>query len=231
METLIALALYFGVASATLGEVFTKVYLADGKTPLELADPNIPLLLLYRDVMAGTRLTIIVSSDSGGYWGGDLAMTGEDRNYGLLSARDYSETTHDWAGSRLPAAGNMARVWEWQEPDIQGFNLEGHRSSVAGDWFIIDYTATSVGVCNVGFYDYNVSWVDPIYYLTFFHVPTRDFNSDTKVDFADFAIFASCWQGVVCAGPDWCKGDLDMDGWVDLNDLILFADFWLEKTQ
>ena len=76
MKTLIALALYFGVASVTLGGVFTKVYLADGKTPLELADPNIPLL--YRDVMAGTRLTIIVSSDSGGYWGGDLAITGED---------------------------------------------------------------------------------------------------------------------------------------------------------
>jgi len=228
MKTLIALALYFGVASATLGEVFTKVYLADGKTTLELADPNIPLL--YRDVMVGTRLTIIVNSDTGGYWGGDLAITGDDRNYGFLSARDYNETTHDWAGSRLPAAGNMARVW--LDPEIRGFSLEGHRSSVAGDWFIIDYTATSVGVCNVGFYDHSVSWVDPIYYLTFFHVPSRDFNSDTKVDFADFAIFASYWQGVVCAEPDWCKGiDLDMDGWVGLDDLILFADYWLEKTE
>ena len=86
------------------------------------------------------------------------------------------------AGSRLSAAGNMARVWEWQEPNVHGFSFRGHSTAIAGDWFVIDYTATNVGVCKVGFYDHAISWVDPIYYLTFFHVPSRDFNSDTKVD-------------------------------------------------
>jgi hypothetical protein len=231
MKKLTTLLFFFGLASTAAGEVSTKVCLADGNTPLELADANIPFV--YRDVMVGTKLTIIVSSDTGGYWGGDLAITGEDRNYGFLSARDYNETTDDWAGSRLPAVGSMARVWEWEEElGVHGFSLEGHRSAVAGDWFIIDYSATDVGVCNVGFYDHSVSWVEPIYYLTFFHVPTRDFNQDNKVDFTDFAIFSSFWQGVVCTEPDWCKGiDLDIDGWVGLNDLILFADYWLEKTE
>jgi len=182
--------------------------------------------------MVGTRLTIIISSAAGGYWGGDLGITGEDCNCGVLSARDYSETTDDWAGSRLPAAGDRARVWEWQDPEAQGFNLEGHRSALAGDWFVIDYTATDVSICRVALYDHAISWVDPIYYLTFFHVASRDFNRDTKVDFADFAIFASRWQRAVCAEPDRCEGiDLDGNQWVSLNDLMLFADYWLEKTK
>jgi hypothetical protein len=182
--------------------------------------------------MVGTMLTIIISSAAGGYWGGDLAITGEDCNYGVLSARDYSETTDDWAGSRLPAAGKEARVWEWQEPQVQGFNLEGHRSALAGNWFVIDYTAMDVGICRVGLYDHAISWADPVYYLTFFHVPSRDFNRDAKVDFADFAIFTSHWPGVVCNEPDWCEGiDLDRDRSVSLNDLMLFADYWLETTE
>lgn len=218
------------ICSAAIGQVSANVYRADGITPFELADPNIPFV--YRDIMVGTKLTIIISSAAAGYWGGDLAIIGEDCNYGVLSARDYSQTTNDWAGSRLPAAGDRARVWEWQEPDVHGFSFRGHGTAIAGDWFVIDYTATNVGVCKVGFYDHAISWVDPIYYLTFFHVPSRDFNRDTKVDFVDFAIFASCWQGVVCNEPDWCEGiDLDRDRSVSLNDLMLFANYWLETTE
>lgn len=216
--------------STAIGQVSANVCRADGITPLEPADPNIPFV--YSDIMVGTRLTIIISSAAAGYWGGDLAITGEDCDHGVLSARDYSGTTNDWAGSRLPAAGDMARVWKWQDPDAQGFSLEGHRSALAGDWFVIDYTATDVGVCKVGFYDHAISWVDPIYYLAFFHVPSRDFNRDTKVDFADFAIFASRWQRAVFAEPDWCEEiDLDGDRSVSLNDLMLFADYWLETTE
>jgi len=218
------------VSSTAMGQVSANLHRADGITPLEPADPNIPFV--YSDIMVGTRLMIIISSAAGGYWGGDLAIAGQDCNYGVLSARDYSETTDDWAGSRLPAAGDRARVWEWQDPEAQGFSLEGHRSALAGDWFVIDYTATDLGICRVGFYDHAISWVDPIYYLTFFHVPSRDFNRDAKVDFADFAIFTSHWPGVVCNEPDWCEGiDLDRDRSVSPNDLMLFADYWLERTE
>jgi hypothetical protein len=225
------LALFFGVVPLAVGGVSTKVCMADGETPLPLVDPNMPHV--YRDIMVGTKLTIIVSSDAGGYWSGKLAITGQDRDYGFLSARDYNETTLDWAGSRFPAASNRARVWDWQgDPGVQGFSLRGHRSTVAGDWFIIDYTVISVGTCNVKFFDDSVSLVDPVYSLVFSHVPKRDFNNDTIVNCIDFAIFASYWRQLDCTDPMWCtRADLDSDGDIDSNDLRLFADYWLAKTE
>jgi len=99
---------------------------------------------------------------------------------------------------------------------------------------MIDYTATNVGACNVEFYYFDVGLMDPILicYLTFSHVLARDFNIDTKVDFGDFAIFASPWQETYCNDPHWCEGaDLNTDGSVDSADLMLFADYWLETTE
>ena len=226
----VLLALVFGIATAAEANLSTRVCLSDGNTPLELADPCVPFV--YRDIMVGTKLTIIVHSDAGGNWGSDLTIEGEYIGYGLLSARDYNEITGDYEGSRFEAAGWGARLWEWVEDGIQGFNLDGHTSAVPGDWFIIDYTATAVGECKVGFYDRSISWSDPNYYLTFFHVRTRDFNKDTKVDFNDFAVFASHWQKTDCSEPSWCEGaDLDIDSDIDLGDLMLFAEYWLEKTE
>jgi len=230
MKKLILFVLVFGMAPVAIGEVSTRVCLADGNTPFPPLDPNDPCV--YPDVMVGTELTIIVSSDTGENWSGDLTIEGEDMNYGVLSARDFNVTTDDWEGSHFPAAGTGAQVVTWEEAGIYGFQLLGHSSAVAGDWFIIDYNATSVGDCNVGFYDRDVSWEEPIYYLEFSHVRTRDFNNDTKVDFADFALFALYWQETDCIDPNWCEGaDLDTDGSVDSNDLALFVDYWLEKTR
>jgi hypothetical protein len=231
MKKLIFFVIFLSITSVLKGEVSVRVCLADGNTPLELADPNIPFV--YRDIMVGTWLTIIVSSDTEGSLSAELAILGEDLEYGMLSARDFNEITLDWAGSRFPAAGDMARVWEWIEPDVQIIiDLESIRSPVAGDWFIIDYTAINVGTCNVAFYDYAVSWEYPIYFLTFSHVSTRDFNCNTKVDFADLAVFASHWQQTDCNDTNWCSGtDLNMDGKVDRDDLLLFTGYWLESTQ
>jgi len=230
MKKLILFVIFLNIASVVRGEVSIRVCLADGNTPLELADPNIPFV--YRDIMVGTRLTIIVSSDTDGIWEGDLAITGEDLDYGMLSARDYNEITFDWEGSHFPASGDMAWVWYWEEDGVQGFYLIVDYGAVAGDWFIIDYTATSIGTCNVAFYDHAVSWEYPIYFLVFSHVPTRDFNGDTNVDFADFAVFASQWKLTDCNDTGWCSGtDLNMDGNVDWNDLLLFTEYWLESTQ
>ena len=117
--------------------------------------------------------------------------------------------------------------------------------SVPGDWFIVDYTATNVGPCIMSFFeDYWVSdehhdafnlpdtIVVEICEFVFSHVPSRDFNKDTKVDFVDFAIISAFRGATDCTGPNWCEGtDLDTDGDVDFDDLMLFADYWLESTE
>jgi hypothetical protein len=226
----VLLASVLGIAPQAIAEVSTRVCLADGNTPLELADPCIPFV--YRDIMVGTKLTIIVSSDAAGLWDeGGLFIADPYRDYGLLSARDFNDLTLDWEGSRFEAAGKGARVYDCEDDVESGFSLYGDRAAVAGDWFIIDYTATAIGDCNVRFYDYSVS-DDPVCYLIFSHVRTRDFDINTKVDFADFAVFASHWQETGCNDPNWCQGtDLDTDGNVETDDLMLFADYWLEKTE
>ncbi|MEE9370709.1 MAG: dockerin type I domain-containing protein [Sedimentisphaerales bacterium] len=230
MRKLIILLLVFGMTSIAIGEVSVRVCRADGNTCFEPDDPYISFK--YPDIMVGTELTIIVSSDTGGYWSGSLAITGEDVNYGVLSCRDFNEFTDECEGSRLPPAGTGARVHPWEELGVQGFDLYGHSSAVPGDWFIIDYNALEIGDCNVGFYDHSISGDVPIYHLEFSHVRTRDFNGDTKVDFIDFAVLASYWGETDCIDPNWCEGaDLDINGSVDSNDLALFVDYWLEKTR
>ena len=232
MKTLAILGLVLGMVPTAMAEVSTRVCLADGNTPLELADPNVPLV--YRDIMVGTRLTIIVHSTVGGKWDSDLSIEGQYLDYGLLSARDFNDanTVLDWEGSRFEAAGYGARVRDWEEAGVCGFMLDGHTSATPGDWFIIDYLATKVGTCEVAFYDRSVSWENPVCHLAFSHVATRDFDEDTQVGFADFAVITSYWDVVDCYEPIWCKGaDLDTDGDVDVDDLIMFADYWLATTE
>jgi hypothetical protein len=236
--SLLILITIFGMVPVCMGKVSTRVCLADGNTPLELADPCVPYV--YRDIMVGTKLTIIVSSDVNKPWrngpgtdGGSLAIEEAYWNYGVLSARDYNDITYDYEGSHFPAAGNEALVSKWGESGILGFDMyTGSTGIEAGDWFIIDYNATGVGICKVGFYDHTKSWFVPIYYLTFSHVRTRDFNNDTMVNFADFAVLASYWQQTNCGSTNNCEGaDLDINGKVDFNDLMLFTDYWLDRTE
>ena len=230
---LLALVLLFGMSSVAAGKISTKVCLSDGNTPLELADPHIPNV--YQDIMVGTKLTIIVSSDINGYWGegGGLFVKEENGDYGILLGRDYNDTTLDWEGSRFPAAGNDARVWDWAEDVLgQGFMFSGDINAIAGDWFIIDYNSLKVGDCTVDFYDFERNLSNPVESLSFTHVVSRDFNNDTIVDFRDYAILTAHWRETGCNAPKWCDGtDLDINGTVDVNDLMLFCEFWLEKTK
>jgi hypothetical protein len=231
MKKLIPFILMLAIIPALCAQVSTKVCLADGNTPLEPADPYIPFV--YRPIMVGTRLTIIISSDIGeDYWGGGLYISDPYRDYGVLIGRDYNETTFDWEGSHLEAAGPGATVWDMPESLKSGFELATDAENITpGDWFIIDYNATNTGDCNVGFYDYAISG-DPIYNLSFIHVPSRDFNADGIVDFKDFAVLGLNWRRTDCSEPDNCSGtDLDADGYVDISDLKLFAEYWLETTR
>ena len=236
-------ALFLCVSSITTGEVSTTVYLADGNTPLEWADPNVPFV--YRDIMIGTKLTIIVSSDANDAWSGSLQMAAADRDYGAISARDHNDVTNDWEGSHLEAAGVRARVDRNASSSRTSFSLFTDDVPMPGDWFVIDYNATNMGNCRVGFHEFvaepcphcNDEHPSPgvdvlVHELVFSHVPTRDFTKDIKVDFIDFAVLASFWLATDCADLNGREGtDLDTDGNVDRDDLMLFADFWLERTQ
>ena len=233
MKKLLTLILALAIVPIAEGQVSLKVYEADETTPFDCDE----------DIMVGTKHTLIVSSDSNDYWSGGLFIAGQDRALGTLAGRGYDPNTRDWTSSHYEDAGDLAKVTAWKDSSIWGFDLytfypsypvDGNsedNSTVPGDWFIIDYYADEVGECNVGFYDYSISWDDPNYYITFSHIPTRDLNSDEVVNFSDFAIFASQWNATNCNDPNWCAGaDLDRDTDVDYNDLGLFVEYWLWPT-
>jgi hypothetical protein len=210
VQKLMFLVLFFSMASAVVGEVSTRVCEADGNTPFD-----------GRDIMVGTKLTIIISSDANTIdpYPVDLIIEGTDRNYGYLSGA-YA----------LEAAGTKPLLYPWEDDLHQAFSFQTDVNAVAGDWFIVDYIATAVGDCNVGLYEWFSN--DPTYELSFSHVRTRDFNKDTKVDFRDFAVLASYWQEANCGDVNDCEGtDLNTNGSVDVNDLMLFCEYWLERTK
>jgi len=227
MKKLIPFILMLAITPAVCAQVSTKVCLADGNTPLELADPNVPFV--YRPIMVGTHLTIIISSDVDGPWeNGELSLWDANQNYGFLPG-----------SSQLPAAGDMAMVWYFQEyeevngqvHDANGFRFSAGDDAIVGDWFSTDYNAINVGFCSVIFYDRTVNWDIPLYEMSFTHVRTRDFNDDGIVNFKDLALLGSNWQRTDCLEPDNCSGtDLDADGYVDMSDLKQFAEYWLETT-
>mgnify|MGYP001594812228 CR=1 FL=1 len=230
MKRLIFFVLIMAVGPSAYATVSARVCLADGNTPLELADPCIPFV--YRPIMTGTHLTIIIDSNEGVDWAGGLYIADPYRDYGVLFGRNYNEMTLDWEGSHLEAAGLGATVWGQEDTFKSGFELAtGTENIIPGDWFIIDYNATNVGGCNVSFYDYAVS-EDPIYDLSFTQVPSRDFDDDGIVNFKDFGLLCLSWRRTDCQTTENCSGtDLDENGNVDFDDLKQFADFWLERTR
>jgi hypothetical protein len=226
MRKITILLLFLSMTSPTWGAVSTRVCLADG-TPLEPIEVNLPIIK-YPDIMVGTKLTIIVDSNVAEYWWGGALVTEETD---ILYGRNCDE--YECPGSCLPAAGDFAYTVRIEYPGY-GFEFCGGEEPNEGDWFIFDYSAKDIGNCNVAFYDYDVSVTEPVYILTFNHVRTRDFDQDTEVDFRDYAILASHWQETDCNAPNsnWCEGtDLDINGSIDVNDLMLFCEYWLEKTE
>ena len=221
LTLIIVVGVVIMMTSLVSADITVEVYEADGNTPFD-----------DRDIMVGEKLTIVINSDVNDYWSGGLFISGNHRSLATLSGRDNDPNTRDYELSHYEAAGELAKVTGWQDSSIWGFDL--YTSDIndvnftANDWFIIDYEADAVGDCNVGFYDYNISWSDPNYDLYFTHIPTRDLDPDGSVDFNDFAVLASEWFEDDCNVPNWCKGsDLDLDGDVDVNDLGLFTAYWL----
>jgi hypothetical protein len=106
VRTLFVLIAAVAVAPVALAKVWTTVYRCDGTTPLATVDPNHPTV--YRDIMVGTRLVIVVSSDAPGLygdqqlWSGGLVISRDDWQRGTLSGRGYNQRHRNYDGSSLP---------------------------------------------------------------------------------------------------------------------------------
>ncbi len=237
MRTLLVLMTVTILAPMAVAKVWTTVYRCDETTPLALVDPN--RTGVYRDIMVGTRLVIVVSSDTGEYWGGQLRLSWDDAAYATLSGRGPvvvpGVAIPEYVDSCLVAAGGgaAARVYE---DGARGVGLEFLTSAYPpvfpGDWFIFDYRAEGVGTCEVGLYDPFASLDVPIETLSFTHVPSRDFDGDTIVNFEDLALLAGRWR--TTADDDRNRPevafDLNSDSRIDADDLALFSEYWLERT-
>ena len=107
MRRLAVLCLAVALAPAAWAKVWTTVYRCDGVTPLAAVDPNHPTV--YRDIMVGTKLVLVVSSDQDGYWRGSLLLSQEEAQYGELSGRGYVKIPSNYEDSCLASAGYTAR--------------------------------------------------------------------------------------------------------------------------
>ena len=141
MKVSTILAIGAVLASMVVADVSVTVYRPCGQTPLEPVDPNFPHV--YRAIMVGTRLELLVISGTHGPWQGGLAMTWDDCERGTLSCRelDPNHPLGDCGGSVLEAAGERSMVSFSQDADRVGFDLVAHKSAVAGYWFVLDYHA------------------------------------------------------------------------------------------
>jgi hypothetical protein len=257
MKKLFVLALAVALTSVAAARVWVTVYRYDGKTPLAAVDSTHPDV--YRDIMVGTRLTLVISSDTANKWGGKLELSWDDALYGRLRGRGLTppapgsplkvSTYHD---SCLDAAGTKATVMDYVDDHSIGLNfgndiypyITGGHPAYPGDWFVVDYYAEQVGDCRVEFHGHDlvghaadrnaVPVISPeqlLQTLFFQHVASRDFNGDTVVDFRDFARFAACWR----SAPDPNAGaeaafDFNTDSRIDSSDLASFCAYWLERT-
>lgn len=237
------------LASPASANVSAHVYLSDEQTPLPLTDPNIPDV--YCDIMVGTRLTIFITSDTSGSWGGQLWLSNESLANGYVTGRGYNSQGPllSYEGSRLEAAGKNSLVFRSHDPNGLYFTLISSRDAVAGEWFVLDYEATGSGPCCVGLYASSVSGnpedeprdypgepppfpADLLEVLCFNHVLSRDFDGDTIVNFVDFAIFANEWRKVGVEDPNMPAAlDLNTDDRIDARDMALFSEYWLERSQ
>lgn len=237
-KKLLYLLIFLCMASASFGEVTAEIRLPDGS---RLSEPA--------EVMVGTQLSIVVSSDVDERRFVTLSLEDANTDYAVLYGRDFNDDPegpflYSYEGSCLPAAGKYAAVFDWEETGVDGLQLRTGEYYIAkDDWFVVDYNVINTGDCEVVFSGYDPvgpyedppPGYEPILvghrHIEFIHVRTRDFNGDGYVDFDDFSIFGSYWRGTGYSDPNECEGtDLDANGGIDVNDLMLFCGYWLDET-
>ncbi len=207
---------FIAFISSVWAQINLSIYEVDGLTPFN-----------NRSIPVGTHLKLVVASDSQSCWNGGVFISGQNRELGYLSGSGKDPNTLDWTGCHLAEAGPYALVLDWEDSLIQGFDLySSDMNSLPGNWFVIDYMARAPGMANVGFYDYDSSWYDPVSTVVINQVPACDFNTDGHVNLLDFTAFSMYWQHSALP-PGGAFADLDGDGAVDVNDLMEFTDYWM----
>ncbi len=235
---LILLSLLACPASATLS---IDMYLSDANTPLLLRDPNTPHS--YPDIMVGTRLCVIVSSDSRTGVDGSLSMSGADLEKAELVAGVCRGADQNCVGPVLPAAGLKASVDMFYDDDANELSFDfcaGVKGIMPGPWFIWDYRATGVGSCSIRMTENSGGSEEEgpdgqtsiTTTVVLNHVASRDFNTDSVVNFKDFALLAQRWRIAPDLDPNGLNlaVDLDGNGHVTMPDLRRFNQFWLGRT-
>ncbi len=220
---LLVVVLFSRAALHCPAKVWTTIYHPDDDTAVLLRDPNIPDV--YVDIMVGTHLSIVVSSDAAiVLWAGRMGIEEPYDTVGWLLPCDYNELTYnpEKSESILPNALSMSG---WGLPPLVDYleNSVGHLVDMvgtddpqAGDWFVVDYHAIGLGECRIVFTEVAApfsSGPDPIpgglppvfnfvseTVLT--HVPTRDFDENHVVDFRDFALMAQHLQSSADNDPN-----------------------------
>jgi hypothetical protein len=206
-------------------KVWMTVYRCDEKTPLTPVDPNQPHV--YGDIMVGTKLVVVVDSDSGSNFVGFLRFP--DDGVMSLDGRGCDANSQVYVDSVLPAAGPEGQVRLRDSTGHKGFGLMTDFFPSLGDWFIFDYCAEQVGSCILEIYDSadGEVFVDA---LCFTHIASCDFNGDSRIDFEDFALLASCYSPIPgTAANDQSAFDLNSDRMIDFRDLAHFSEHWLER--
>jgi hypothetical protein len=216
------------LSSILQAEVRMKVYRCDEKTPLVPIDPNHPGV--YGDIMVGTKLTVVVCSDSNKEFSGFLEFLTDGVT--SLAGRGYDPMLMTYVDSPLPASGEDSYVMPLPNEGVMWLSFGTGVSPSPGAWFVFDYCAERVGSCDLGLYDANGDWGVPVELLSFSHVPSCDFDGNGSVSFKDFALFASHdlpASGFFSNTQDGMF-DLDSNHTLDFRDLAQFSEHWLERT-
>jgi len=218
MKYVLLIMSFCAISYAVPGNVVVRVYEAGEEVALD----NI-------EVVIGSELEFVVFVDSNDYWSGGFFIDSDDRELGYFAGRDPNSNTRDCEDSHLDAAGELAEVTPWEDSYIRGFDLYGSLlDTTEGDWFVIDYYPEKVGVCNVGFYEYEISWSEPNSQIIITQILPGDCTGDNKVDMEDFAVLASYWNVTDCNDPNGCSlADLNSDGDINNNDAVVMANYWL----
>ena len=141
MKKFFVLVLAVALTSVAAAKVWVTVYQYDGKTPLAAVDANQPDV--YREIMVGTRLTLVISSDTADKWGGNLELSRDDAPYGTLSGRgftyvfprpDHKIKIPTYKDSCLDAAGTKATVMDCMDDYSIGLNFGNDTNPYQPRW-------------------------------------------------------------------------------------------------